>query len=73
MRKPDEIALYAALRNRGNGDDRPLADEVGARLGIHHRRVLALLEKWTSNGWWNYGVSARTGWFESEAPEELKP
>lgn len=27
------------------------------------------LEKWTGKGWWEYGVSMRTGWLEKEAYE----
>lgn len=30
------------------------------------------LEKWTSKGWWEYGVSLRTGWFTPEGIEYFK-
>lgn len=77
MRRPDEIALYAVLRKAHSGPHSKLgavfADVIGAELGIHPNRVQAILEKWTSNGLWSYGVSARSGWFEPDAPEELRP
>lgn len=77
--KPDEVALFNALRvsartNARSPNRQPLefADAVGATLGIHPKRVEALLWKWTKRGWWNYGTSARGGWFEEEAPDELR-
>jgi len=84
MRKPDEIALYAALRARshtvGSG---PFAvrspgsiyaiKEEAARLGIPEKRAFALVSKWSGRNWWNYGVSLRGGWFEPGSPEALAP
>lgn len=29
---------------------------------MHHRRLYRVLEKWADRGWWEYGVSLRTGW-----------
>lgn len=70
MRKPDEIALYAAMREAGprRGE---FPEELGCRLGIHHKRTLGLLLKWSNEGWWDYCVSANTGWFTPDAPEFL--
>lgn len=70
MRKPDEIALYAAIQAKGRG---VFADTVAERLGIEWARAEYLLEKWTSTGWWAYGVSLRSGWLTDEAPSELMP
>lgn len=80
MRKPDEVALYAELQRIHGGPYKngepggvPFADEIGERLGIHYKRTHALLEKWSRVGWWNSGVSLRSGWFEPGAPGEIEP
>jgi hypothetical protein len=84
MRKPDELALYDALRARSHVvGDGPFAvrspgsiyalQEEAARLGIPEKRAFALVEKWSARGWWEYGVSLRGGWFTPEAPEALTP
>ena len=62
--KPDELALLKTLafhrpKQTWTG---PNAEDVGISLGMHHKRVDYILNKWTNKGWWNYGVSARTGW-----------
>lgn len=33
------------------------------------KQLMYYLEKWTNNGYWEYGVSLRTGWF---TPEGIK-
>lgn len=73
--KPDEILLFRRMRlERGHPMGRRLfVDEVGAELGIHAKRVEYLLDKWSERGWWDYGISARTGWFTRDAPEDLAP
>lgn len=35
------------------------------------KQLMYYLEKWTKKGWWEYGVSLRTGWFTPEGIEEL--
>lgn len=50
-----------------------LADDVGwaCPLGpIHPKRVQDILYKWSDKGWWNYGVSARTGWLTEKGLAE---
>lgn len=76
--KPDEVALFNALRDSAAANEEspnrlPLefADAIGAKLGISSKRVHFLLYKWSDRGWWNYGVTARSGWLEDEAPERL--
>lgn len=78
MRKADEITFYAALRELHGGPFNAksypeFADAVGVFFGIHPARVHALLYKWARVGWWDYGVSVRSGWFTPEAPTELQP
>ena len=82
MRKPDEIALYARLRElRGpepyavsadsNGTKVPVWPDVAEPLGIPEKRCYYLLFKWSDKDWWNYGVNARWGWFTPNAPASL--
>lgn len=79
-KKPDEIALYDALRERArNGrNDLPRSPgtyalgEEAERLGIPYKRAHALMEKWCRAGWWEYGVTVRSGWFTREAPGTLR-
>jgi len=68
MKHLDEIEYYAAIRAKGRG---VFADVVADRLGIEWNRAEYLLEKWTRAGWWEWGVSLRSGWLTDEAPQEL--
>jgi hypothetical protein len=67
--KADERRLLVELLKKRPKFGPPRADEIAAGIGIHPKRCQYLLEKWTSRGWWNYGVSARTGWFEQAGIE----
>jgi hypothetical protein len=72
VRKPDEIALYAALRPIQRLAGFSLHD-VATGLGIPAKRAWRLLAKWSDNGWWEYGVSLRGGWWTDKAPDRLEP
>jgi hypothetical protein len=56
--KPDEHELWAALL----AGETPRA--AGQRLGIPHRRVVYICEKWSRQRIYNYGVTADLGWPE---------
>lgn len=77
-RKADEIALYATLRERAPGsgvDGQPglyFVKDAALFLGIPEKRMFGLLLKWSGRGWWDYGVTARSGWFTPEAPEAIR-
>lgn len=71
MRKPDELALLELLKS---GMKRPyntlgVAFVYGcaAAVGMHENRLHYILEKWADRGIWEYGMSARTGWFTPDA------
>ncbi len=74
--KPDEILLLKTLyKERPKPlptNDSQFVDDIGERLGMHTKRTLYLLDKWTDKGWWEYGVSLRTGWFTELGLEEAK-
>lgn len=42
------------------------ADGIGDDCGLAPKRSFYLLMKWSRRHWWDYGVSARTGWFTPE-------
>ena len=60
--KPDERLLLKTLQSR----DRPYVREVVAELGINPKRAAYICEKWTTRGWYNYGVNVLAGWLEGE-------
>ena len=73
--KPDEVLLMTELARMQLPDCvRPnkyaFATDVGALLDIHPKRTNYLLLKWTDMGWWDYGVSARTGWLTAKGLEK---
>lgn len=54
-RRPDEIALWHAVCD---GETPRVA---GHRLGMNHKRVWYLCEKWARRGIYDYGVSVDLG------------
>lgn len=65
--KPDErellrLCIAGADANKDNPrhPTYPFAREIGASIGINHKRVDHILNKWK---WWESGVSVGTGWF----------
>ena len=73
MKKPDEIAfLRAVYQERKNGWTEKMGDEIAAELGIAPKRAYFLLNKWSErHDWWEYGVSARTGWLTDKGLAEI--
>jgi hypothetical protein len=71
MRRQDEIDLFAEIRKR-NGRAMSALDGAVA-IGMNEKRLHAILDKWVSKGWWNYGVTLRSGWLTDSAPGELTP
>jgi len=72
MRKPDEIALYSALRRHGPALGTGVVAQEVEWSGMPEKRATGLLQKWVGRGWWAFGVSPWAGWFTDAAPEELK-
>lgn len=40
--------------------------------GVNDKRYHYVLSKWSDRGWWNYGVSLRSGWLESVGREAMQ-
>lgn len=71
MRKFDEIALYAYMRDEAELDSTANTDRAAAALGINPKRAHSLVEKWRAR-WWCEGVSTRNIYFYRDAPAALK-
>ena len=73
MRKADEIAFYDAVRRARAQNDSSFVDAIAVQHGFNEKQAMAWVDKWDRKGWWDYGVSLRSGWFTPEAPTELTP
>lgn len=60
--KDDERRLLLAAAAVDGQHPRPFIDDLSAHLGIHPKRGLYLAGKWSDKGWWEYGVTLRSGW-----------
>ena len=65
--KDDEQQLKNLVTARGDYCAEPYVRDLGVQLGIHPKRVAYLCEKWASQGWYEYGVSADLGWCRPQA------
>lgn len=77
MIKPDEIELLRALVTEHGGPHCPnavvmrgrFATDTAEAIGMHVKRLYAILLKWTGRGDWDYGTNARGGWFTPQGWE----
>ena len=70
MIKADEVLFLKTLASeRPRQTKGPFATDIGVRLGIPVKRAEYLLKKWSRRGWWNCGVSLRSGWLEAPGLE----
>ena len=63
--KPDETALYEAIKQRGKSMN-PSVWEIVKSLGMNEKRAAYILNKWTDKGKYNWGVNVFYGWLEKE-------
>lgn len=73
--KPDEVAFlievyrwkpgypYSYSKNPNYPVLCDYATDISDLLGMNHKRSDYLLRKWCHKGWWECGVSERSGWF----------
>lgn len=66
--KPDEKSLRDLVVARGL-EPAPTVRELGARLGMHRKRVNAICEKWIRQGWYECGIAVDMGWVSD--PEKI--
>lgn len=76
--KPDERALLIAVAARPKprhigllfpgvaGTNLESVRAIGARMGIHPKRIVYLCHKWSSRGWYDWGCSPDIGWLTEE-------
>lgn len=72
--KPDEMALRAAVladRKSQPHTSGTFLDELAQGLGIPDSRSYYIGSKWTDKGWWDYGVSLRSGWLTPKGIEAM--
>ena len=70
---PNEAKFYNFLQGFGRqpGIDAVL---VGIRhLGLNEKQAYSWMDKWSRKGWWDYGVTLRSGWFTAVSPMRLEP
>jgi hypothetical protein len=71
VKKPDEIAFWAALRGEGRHPNIDGWERARALVNVGDKRAHYLAEKWSNAGWWESGVSLRSGWFTRTAPASI--
>lgn len=70
MIKDDEINLLLQLQKRSKTDPgAPYVRQLVRDLKMNEKRADYIFEKWTSKGWYEYGVSSLAGWL---TPEGMK-
>lgn len=67
--KPREVQLVKDLLRLTKGKSYV---STGIDIIATDKQLHYYIYKWTEKGWWDYGVSARTGWFTPEGIEHFK-
>lgn len=68
--KPDEIAMMKEALNNTNAVPFERCFR-NVPEGMNIKRFLFILYKWVGRGWFDYGVSLRTGWLTPEGVAAL--
>lgn len=72
MIKNDELEFLRVVAQRGKCRVIPSVRDLIAQCGIHPKRACYLLEKWTRNGWYEYGVSLDLGWITEKGDRAFR-
>ncbi len=59
MRPRESLVMWKTIHDKGRG---AAAMTAAHDLGVPDKRLYRWLEKWESRGWWECGVSLRSGW-----------
>ena len=70
MIKPDDRAALEALAKAGPYQG-GVAMRALCRAGTHPKRQHRLAEKWDDRGWWDCGMTLRSGWLTPEGHRAL--
>ncbi len=68
----DEVRLRLAILANHGRNLRDHRDGLGpwvhkmASVDMIEKRAMAMLDKWDRKGWWEYGVSLRSGWLTAK-------
>lgn len=62
MIKPDEKQFFKLIQKEGCQPGRKIPYDIAKEINMHPMRAHRLYEKWILKGWFEWGVSARTGW-----------
>jgi hypothetical protein len=66
-RKPDEIELFQRIKSKlPNVTTRVIVEQMVMENKINFKRAIYILEKWSGQGIYEYGVSCLAGWLEME-------
>lgn len=63
------LAAHAGPYHDHQRSKPPFAAEIAQGMGQNEKQALRWVEKWDARGWWDYGVSLRSGWFTPEGYE----
>lgn len=67
MKEKEKLFIKELLKNN------PKPYEAGIAMDYSDdKQFMYYLEKWTRKGWWDYGVSLRSGWFTPEGVDHFK-
>ena len=69
--KPQELAFYKAVwdaHQHRDPHEHKYPGDIAKELDIPEKRAHYWLEKWIRKGWFECGVSVRTGWLTDSAP-----
>lgn len=64
MRKPEEVQFIAFVTAHGGKIPSDLWDGI-KKIEYNY------LEKWVRKGWWEFGVTLRSGWLTPEGKKEF--
>jgi len=72
--KDDEKRFFLEVVSNKKLDERISPRDIINSDGfyMHHKRAWYLLEKWSSKGWYDYGVTLDLGWITSKGYEFAK-
>lgn len=72
MKYSEETFFMFAVWFFGKLEPKETPRDIIQQFPINHKRAWYILEKWTSKGWYSYGVNLELGWITPEGEKELE-